>query len=120
MSGMEFNPSKVSELLSMMQADGDPQGFGDVLMGHQYARGDGRKQNYEEAAKYFSIAASKGNAEGMYNLVEATCFNLTLQGSINFQWARCRTEFGYGKTVVGKGCIQAIDRLSQHEDSRGC
>ncbi|CAF0781029.1 unnamed protein product [Brachionus calyciflorus] len=41
----------------------------DVWLGHEYR--DGSKQfkiNYELAAKYYSKAAHKGNAEGMYNL----------------------------------------------------
>ncbi len=45
----------------------------DVLKGHQYELGDiDVKQDYEQAAKYFSEAASQGNAEGMYNLARLT------------------------------------------------
>ena len=45
----------------------------DVVRGHKYFNGDiGIKQDYEQAAKYFAKAASKGNAEGMYNLAILT------------------------------------------------
>ena len=45
----------------------------DVVKGHQYLHGDdGVKQDYEQAAKYFTKAANQGNPEAMYNLAWMT------------------------------------------------
>jgi TPR repeat protein len=68
-NGGQVNTATITKMIEMFQKDNDSMGMAAVLQGHQYYRGDGKPQSYEEAAKYYSIAATKGNVEGMYNLV---------------------------------------------------
>ncbi|KAI1714106.1 sel1 repeat domain-containing protein [Ditylenchus destructor] len=42
--------------------------LGAVMQGHKYRDGIGVQQDYDEAAKWYSKAAYKGNPEAMYNL----------------------------------------------------
>ena len=66
-----FDPAKIRDAHRRLERI-DPVGA-DVVRGHKYFHGDvGIKQDYEQAAKYFAKAASKGNAEGMYNLALLT------------------------------------------------
>jgi TPR repeat protein len=67
--GFPLNQQSLSDVVDKMQRNGDRNGIANVIIGQFYRTGDGRKQSYEEAAKHFAIAAEKGNAEGMYNLV---------------------------------------------------
>ena len=66
-----YDPAKIRESHQLLEKF-DPVGA-DVVRGHKYFHGDiGIKQDYEQAAKYFAKAASKGNAEGIYNLALLT------------------------------------------------
>jgi TPR repeat protein len=65
------NPQQV-RLIHTLLTKVDPSAA-DVVKGHKYEHSDiDVKQDYEQAAKYFAKAASKGNAEGIYNLARLT------------------------------------------------
>ncbi len=56
-----------------MLFDQDPS-IADVFKGHEYRDGSNNvKQDFMMAAKYYSKAASKGNAEGLFNIAKLTC-----------------------------------------------
>eukprot|EP01119_Soliformovum_irregulare_P010811 TRINITY_DN2665_c0_g1_i5.p1 TRINITY_DN2665_c0_g1~~TRINITY_DN2665_c0_g1_i5.p1 ORF type:complete len:1055 (+),score=152.45 TRINITY_DN2665_c0_g1_i5:86-3250(+) len=69
-SGKNWGMDSSLSLLDQIIAMGDPLGSGDCMMGHQYVIGNGRPQNYQEAAKCFNNCRKKksGWAEGAYNL----------------------------------------------------
>jgi TPR repeat protein len=47
-----------------------PNGY--TMLGHAYRDGFGKQQSYEEAARYYSLAARNGDPEGIYNLASYT------------------------------------------------
>ncbi|UJR34523.1 hypothetical protein I4U23_021931 [Adineta vaga] len=58
--------------IQRLREEMDPTAL-DVMKGYQYEHGDvDVKQDYKEAARYFTKAAEQGNAEGMYNLARLT------------------------------------------------
>lgn len=47
---------------------------GYTAIGHMYRDRYGKPQDYAEAAKHYSLAAAKGDAEGMFGLVSLFVF----------------------------------------------
>ncbi len=43
-----------------------PTGY--TMLGHAHRDGYGKQQSYEEAARYYGLAARNGDPEGIYNL----------------------------------------------------
>lgn len=76
------DPETVRKYYSLLEQI-DPR-RADVLRGHKYELGDiDVEQDYEQAAKYFAKAASRGNAEGMYNLARLTDYGLGVKKDHN-------------------------------------
>ena len=69
-----------------------------TMLGHAYRDGYGKQQSYEEAARYYGLAARNGDPEGIYNLASFIMdpeqyFNRVYLGETNKRWKGSREEF---------------------------